>query len=98
MDNKDNTKQMIDYHKAAFETYYKSVEMLQDQTTKALDNMLKQSPWIPAQTKSFINEWINVYKKVTTDFKESVDQNYAKMEEFLNSNSNPEAPKTKKKK
>ena len=94
LDNKEKTKQMIDYHKAAFETYYNSVQMLQDQTTKALDNMLKQSPWIPAQTKSFINEWINIYKKVTTDFKESVDQNYAKMEEFLNSASEATKPKS----
>ncbi len=98
MDNKDKTKQMIDYHKAAFETYYNSVQMLQEQTTKALDNMLKQSPWIPAQTKSFINEWISIYKKVTADFKESVDQNYAKMEEFLNSASEATKPKSKKEK
>ena len=87
---------MIEYHKAAFETYYNSVQMLQDQTTKALDNMLKQSPWIPAQTKSFINEWISIYKKVTADFKESVDQNYEKMEDFLDAN--VETPKTKSKK
>jgi hypothetical protein len=96
MDNKDKTKQMVDYHKAAFETYYNSVQMLQEQTTKALDNMLKQSPWIPAQTKSFINEWISIYKKVTTDFKESVDQNYSKMEEFLNSTEEAAKPKSKK--
>ena len=96
MDNKETTKQMIDYHKAAFETYYNSVQMLQEQTTKALDNMLKQSPWIPAQTKSFINEWISIYKKVTADFKESVDQNYAKMEEFLNKAPETAKPKSKK--
>jgi hypothetical protein len=98
MDNKDKTKQMIDYHKAAFETYYNSVQMLQEQTTKALDNMLKQSPWIPAQTKSFINEWITIYKKVTADFKESVDQNYEKMEEFLNSADVDSKQKSKKEK
>ncbi|HON59753.1 MAG TPA: hypothetical protein P5040_00065 [Smithella sp.] len=93
MDNKENAKKMIEYHKAAFETYYNSILMLQDQTTKALENMLKQSPWIPAQTKSFINEWIGIYKKVTEDFKEAVDQNYAKMEEFLE----PTAKETSKK-
>jgi molecular chaperone DnaK (HSP70) len=96
MGDKDKTKQMVDYHKAAFETYYNSVQTLQEQTTKALDNMLKQSPWIPAQTKSFINEWISIYKKVTTDFKESVDQNYSKMEEFLNSTEEAAKPKSKK--
>jgi hypothetical protein len=98
MDSKDKTKQMINYHKETFETYYNSVQMLQDQTIKALDSMLKQSPWIPAQTKSFINEWISIYKKVTSDFKESVDQNYEKMEEFLKSAEEEPKPRSKKEK
>jgi hypothetical protein len=93
--NKAQAKQMIDYQKAALETYYNSVLMIQEQTTKSLDNMLKQSPWIPAQTKSSINEWIGIYKKVTADFKESIDQNYAKMEEILTSG--VEDSKSKKK-
>jgi len=75
---------MIEFHKAAFETYYNSILFLQEQTTKSLENMLKQSPWIPAQTKSFINEWIGIYKKVTEDFKETVDKNYAKLKNCWN--------------
>lgn len=98
MDNRESTKKMVEYHKAAFETYYNSILMLQEQTTKALENMMKQSPWIPAQTKSFINEWIGIYKKVTEDFKEAVDQNYAKMEEFLESSTGTETPKKEKSK
>ena len=94
--DKDQAKQMIEYHKAAFETYFNSILMLQEQTTKSLDNMLKQSPWIPSQTKSSINEWIGIYKKVTTDFKESIDQNYAKMEELLTPDTEGSKSKTKK--
>ncbi|PKN51635.1 MAG: hypothetical protein CVU55_11910 [Deltaproteobacteria bacterium HGW-Deltaproteobacteria-13] len=94
--DKAQAKQMIDYHKAAFETYFNSILMLQEQTTKSLDDMLKQSPWIPAQTKSSINEWIGIYKKVTADFKESVDQNYSKMEEFLSSGIEKTKSKNKK--
>lgn len=96
MENKKIAKQLIDYNKAAFESSYNSIFMLQEQTTKALDNMLQQSPWLPAQTKSFINEWVSIYKKVTSNFKEAVDQNYSKMEEFLTSDQ--ETPKTKTKK
>jgi len=33
--------------------------------------------------KGFINEWTNIYKKATVDFKEAADQNYSKMEDFL---------------
>jgi hypothetical protein len=96
MENKKIAKQMIDYNKAAFESGYDTIYMLQEQTTKALDNMLQQAPWLPAQTKSFINEWVGIYKKVTNDFKEAVDQNYSKMEEFLTSDNETPKPKTKK--
>jgi len=87
---------MIEFHKAAFETYYNSILFLQEQTTKSLENMLKQSPWIPAQTKSFINEWIGIYKKVTEDFKETVDKNYAKIEELLEPTTKESPQKTTK--
>jgi hypothetical protein len=96
MENKKIAKQLIDYHKAAFETSFNSMLMFQEQTTKAIDNILKQSPLLPAQTKSFINEWTSIYKKVTTDFKEAADQNYSKMEEFLTSDIETSKPKTKK--
>jgi phosphopantothenoylcysteine synthetase/decarboxylase len=96
MENEKIAKQLVDYNKAAFETGFNSVLMLQEQTTKAMDNIIQQSPWLPAQTKSFINEWISIYKKVTNDFKEAVDQNYSKMEEFLASGIETSKPKTKK--
>ncbi len=97
MENKEMAKQMIDCHKAAFETGFNSMVMLQEQTSKAVDNFLKQSPWIPVQTKSFINEWTSMYKKGTMDFKEAADQNYSKLEEFLMSGLD-DAVKTKIKK
>jgi polyhydroxyalkanoate synthesis regulator phasin len=96
MENNRTVKQMIDYHKAAFETGFNSVLMLQEQTTKALDNILQQSPLLPAQTKAFINEWANVYKKVTADFKEAADKNYSKLEEFLASDIDTSKTKAKK--
>ena len=95
MENNKKIKQMIDYHKAAFETSFNSVLMLQEQTTKALDNILQQAPWLPVQTKSVINEWTSIYKKVNTDFKKAADQNYSKMEEFLISGVETSKSKTK---
>jgi len=85
MQNKEITKKMIDSHKAAFETGFNSMVMLQEQTAKAVDNFLKQSPWIPFQAKSIINEWNSMCKKGTMDFKEAADQNYSKLEETLTS-------------
>ena len=96
MENKKIAKQLMDYNKSAFESGYNTIFMLQEQTTKALDNMLQQSPWLPAQTKSFINEWVGIYKKVINDFKDAVDQNYTKMEEYIESEGKASKTKTKK--
>jgi len=95
MENKEIAKQIISYHKAAFETGYNSMLMLQEQTTKAVDNFLKQSPWIPVQAKSLISEWTDIYKKGTVDFKEAAEQNYAKLEEFFVSGVEAAKPKSK---
>jgi hypothetical protein len=95
MDNKEIAKQMISCHKTVFETGYQSMVMLQEQTAKAVDNMLKQTPWIPVQAKSFISEWTDICKKSTADFKAAADQNYSKLEEFFVSGVEGTKPKSK---
>lgn len=82
---KEITKQMIDGHNETFETGFNSIVMLQDQTSKAVDDLIKQSPWIPVQNKSMIDEWIGMYNKGTTDIKHAVNQNFVKLEQFLTS-------------
>jgi hypothetical protein len=95
MENKEIAKQMLSYHKAAFETGYNSMIMLHEQTTKAVDNLLKQAPWIPIQAKSMISEWTDICKKSTADLKEVADQNYSKLEEFFVSGIEAVKPKSK---
>jgi hypothetical protein len=85
MQNEEITQQMIDFHKAAFESGFNAVVMLQEQTSKAVDNLLQQSPWIPVQSKSAISEWNSLCKKGAMNFKETADQNYAKLAEMLTS-------------
>ncbi len=83
MQNKELAKQIIDFHKSAFETGIDSMVRLEEQTFRVMDNFLRQSPWIPPQTKSVVNEWSDLYKKGAADFKEIADQNYSKLEEIL---------------
>lgn len=96
MDHKQITKQIIDGQKAAWDAGFNSLVALQEQTSQAMDNFLKQSPWIPFQTKSVINEWTGIYKKSTKDLKDAADQNYAKLEEALTSGLDAFQPKSKK--
>lgn len=95
MDNKDLAKQMLSYQKAAFDSGINSMLMLQEQTNKAVDNLLKQAPWIPSQTKSLFSEWTDIYKKSTLEFKEAADQNYSKLEDYFVSGLETIKPKSK---
>jgi len=96
MKNEEITQQMIDFHKAAFESGFNAMVMLQQQTSKAVDNLLQQSPWIPVQSRTAINEWTSMCKKGAVDFKETADQNYEKLAEMLTSGLSAFQGKSKK--
>jgi hypothetical protein len=76
---------MIKAHKASFENGLNAVVMLQEHTVKAVDNVMKQLPWIPAESLSLMNDWHGIYKKCTGDFKEAARENYSRLEKMLTS-------------
>jgi hypothetical protein len=70
MDNKEKTKQISNITRRPLKTYYKSVQMLHGTNHQSFWMiMLKQSPWIPAQTKIIYQRMDSIYKKVTADFR-----------------------------
>lgn len=85
MKKNELTKQLVGCHKAAFETGYDTAVLLQEHTSKAVDQFLKKAPWFPVQAKSIIKEWNGVYRNGAVTFKEIADQSYAKLEDALES-------------
>jgi len=83
MENKIIAKQIIDFHKATFDNTFNSSAILQEQTEKMVQTFLLQATWLPAEGKEAIKEWVNVYKKGRTDFKDVADKNYKKVEEYF---------------
>ena len=43
----------------------------------------QQSPWLPAEGKKAVTDWIKAYKRGREDFKAAVDDNYKKAEDFF---------------
>ena len=85
MYNNEMTKKIIKAHKASFENGFNAVVMLQEHTVKAVDNVMKQLPWIPEESISIMNDWHGIYKKCTVDFKETARDNYSRLEKMLTS-------------
>ena len=80
-------KQMIDFQKTTFDNTFNAMVALQDQTESMVNVLMKQSAWLPEEGKKVINEWVTAYKKGRDDFKNSVDENFSKVEEFFSAKS-----------
>jgi len=83
MDPKQVAKQMIQFNKAAFDNTFTAMTVLQEQTEKMMSMFLEQSPWIPAERKKDISDWIKAYKRGRDNFKIVVEDNYKKVEDYF---------------
>jgi len=83
MENDAIAKQIIDFYKSAFDNTFDSLTALQQQMEKMVQSFIQQSTWLPVEGKAAINEWGNICNKGRYDFKEAVDKNYKKVEEYF---------------
>jgi septation ring formation regulator EzrA len=83
MDQKQIARQMIQFNKKAFDNTFDALTILQEQTEKLIAMYLEQAPMIPAEGKKAIANWMKAYKKGCEEFKEAVEENYKKVEDFF---------------
>jgi hypothetical protein len=85
MDQKHLFKQIIDFQKTTFDNSFNALATLQEQGETIINASLNQAEWLPAEGKKAITEWLAAYKKARTEFKNTVDNNYTKVQEFFDS-------------
>lgn len=86
MAKKDFINQIIDLQRAAFENYFSTMVMLQDQTEKLFRPFVDNVPGISDEGKTFIDQWNTRYKKCRDDFKKTIDNGYSRFEAFFDYN------------
>lgn len=86
MDNQEIVKQMIDFHKTAFENCFSTMAMIQNQAEKLLNTFVNQTPGVSDESKKVIAQWSGVYKKGIDELKRAMDEGYVKVGEFLDKN------------
>jgi hypothetical protein len=96
MENKIIASQIIDFHKSTFDNTFNSLSILQQQTEKMIQTFVQQATWLPAEGKTAINEWVNIYNKGRIGFKEAADNNYKKVEEYFAAGETATKTKTSK--
>jgi len=85
MPQKMMAKQMLDANKATFDSSFKAMVMLQEQSEKMTATLLEQATWFPDEGKKMIREWIEACRKGRDDYKKVVDDGYKRVADFLGS-------------
>ncbi|HPC47398.1 MAG TPA: hypothetical protein PLW83_05090 [Deltaproteobacteria bacterium] len=91
MDPKALMRQVIDVQKSTFTNSFNAIEMMQDQYEKMMNTFLGQAPWIPSDARKALGDWVGSCKKAREDFKRSMDENFARLEEYFTSTDKPQS-------
>lgn len=83
MNPKMIAKQIIDFDKAAFDRTFDAITAFQLHSEKMMNAFLEKANLLPAEGKRMMREWMDAYEKGKNDFKESVDNSFNTIEQFL---------------
>ncbi|CAN2039429.1 Phasin domain-containing protein [Candidatus Magnetomoraceae bacterium gMMP-15] len=83
MDQKILFKQMLDFQKAGFDNSFNAMAKLQENGEKMVNMFINQAAWLPEDGKKSINDWIKAYKDGRDKFKDSVNSNFNKVQEYF---------------
>lgn len=83
MEQKQITKQMIQFNKTAFDNSFSAMSMVYEQNEKMVETFLGQAAWLPEDGKKTIKDWMTAYRTGCDDFKKMVDDSYAKVEAYF---------------
>ena len=76
-------KQMIDFNKATFDNTFSAMVLLQEQMEKMVGAFMEQSTFLPAEGRKMLDEWVESFKKGRENFKKTVDEGFAKVEDYF---------------
>lgn len=74
---------MIDFQKATFDNSFSAMSALQEQGEKMVNVFLDQANWLPEEGRKAVSNWIDAYKEGRGKFKEAVEENFEKVEEYF---------------
>ena len=84
MDPKKIAQQIIAFHKTCFDNNFNAMSTFQEQTARFINKFLEKFPAFPEEGKKTYAEWLKNYKNGCDEFKNNVDENFKKMEDFYN--------------
>ena len=79
----DATLGVINLQKRAFDASFKALSKLELQAEKSVQQMVKKSAWLPAESKEVVDDWAKMLKTGRDDFQKTVDKSFDLMTKFI---------------
>lgn len=79
----DINKEMLKLWRSSWESYVKTLTMMQQQNEKMLDLFMTQSETLQEEGKKLIKEWTANAKEAQKSYLQSMEENFNKIEELL---------------
>ena len=74
---------VVDFEKTTFDSTFKVVSQLQEQSEKAVQGLIEGAGWLPKEGKSIVREWIRMLRTGRSDFKKTVDKSFDLLTDYL---------------
>lgn len=84
MDPIQIAKQIIAINKTVFDNNFNQMKVLYEQTERLVNKFWEKLPMYPEEGRKAISEGIKACKKGSEDFKNIVDENFKKAEDYFN--------------
>lgn len=97
METNPITKQVLDFQKGAFSSWYGAMSILQEQAALTVDTMLIQASWIPDEGRRAILSWVSACKNEGERYKAYVEESFSGLEKYLAQEEIKAAPAKSKK-
>lgn len=85
MDQNAFVKQVIEFQKSSVDNGLNALQAIQEQTENMARSFIEQAGWLPEEGKKVVNQWVDAYKKGQEEYRKVVDDNFKKVEDYLES-------------
>lgn len=76
-------RQVLDFQKGAFASWYDAMSIFQDQAATAVDTLLNQTGWFPDEGRQVISSWTSACKNERDRYKIYLEESISGLEKFL---------------
>ncbi|MGD9368576.1 MAG: hypothetical protein PVH87_22945 [Desulfobacteraceae bacterium] len=83
METNPITKQVLDFQKGAFSSWYSAMSILQEQAALTVDTLLNQAGWIPDEGRRAMLSWVSACKNEGERYKAYMEESFSGLEKYL---------------